>query len=272
MWRSRFWRRRMWLWVPVLVGTMMVVSGALSAAPVEAAASSGAAATSAQARGAASAARDGRDSEAFSDDVSHHGENLVRLANFTDHRFAFRGHVQLARLEGKTVHVTNLALAFSSCVGCQTVAVALQLDLIDSDAYHIYANNHAIAGNSECVGCNTVAIALQYVLVANEFDVPKGAGSLIAHMNRAFVAIERDSDIAPDTAVRRINSVIADFVQLERSLSLQAPHAAPMINPHANSAAWVSVTPGGPSLMPALPGTPYLGVATAHKPKEQIDR
>src|SRR5260370_37117049 len=103
MWRSRFWRRRMWLWVPVLGGTMMVVSGALSAAPVEAAASSGAAATSAQARGAASAARDGRDSEAFSDDVSHHGENLGRLANFTGHPFAVRGHSQLGPPERKTV-------------------------------------------------------------------------------------------------------------------------------------------------------------------------
>src|SRR5689334_13293269 len=56
--------------------------------------------------------------------------NLVQVINQTAGRLRIRGHIQLNRITGPNVQPGNAAIAIGrSCTGCQTFAVALQLNL-----------------------------------------------------------------------------------------------------------------------------------------------
>src|SRR5689334_19016047 len=58
------------------------------------------------------------------------GKNIVTQINRTDNRLRIKGNIQLNRIPGPNVEPINLAFAGSSCTGCQTYAVALQINLI----------------------------------------------------------------------------------------------------------------------------------------------
>jgi len=66
---------------------------------------------------------------------------------------------------GPMVGAYNNAVARSmSCGGCNTVAIAVQIDLVSGPTTRIDATNHAEARTSNCIGCNTMASATQFVI------------------------------------------------------------------------------------------------------------
>lgn len=91
--------------------------------------------------------------------------NEVVVRNFTDGRFTNRVGSGIAHVTGDTVENQNAAAAVSSCISCRTVAVAVQVVLIQRpDAATIAPRNIAFALNQSCFNCETFAAAHQYVI------------------------------------------------------------------------------------------------------------
>jgi hypothetical protein len=90
--------------------------------------------------------------------------NSAVSVNQTDGGSVFHLSFQIARATGEDVAVSNVAVALSECTSCQTVAIALQIDLISPVPAVLTATNTAIAANQDCVLCSTLAFAFQYVV------------------------------------------------------------------------------------------------------------
>src|SRR6266567_4091166 len=90
------------------------------------------------------------------------GRNEVVLHNCTNDRLRVRAAIQLNTIAGRVVKPLNEAYAEGSCTHCQTLVVALQVDLYDERATDIEPQNYAIAINNDCQHCVTVALAIQY--------------------------------------------------------------------------------------------------------------
>src|SRR2546421_3823146 len=96
-------------------------------------------------------------------------QNIVQLVNTTDSKLLVAGKVQLNTTDSSVVEPVNAAIAYSSCNGCQTLAVALQINLMESNVTTFQPQNVALAVNYQCFHCITIADAIQYNL-----DVRKG--------------------------------------------------------------------------------------------------
>jgi hypothetical protein len=67
-------------------------------------------------------------------------------------------------ITGDTVSPTNLAIAYSNCTACQTVAVSIQVVIYESGAHTVAPANAALAINNACNLCDTMASAYQLVI------------------------------------------------------------------------------------------------------------
>jgi hypothetical protein len=201
------------------------------------------------------------------EDASGDYNNIIVVENRSDNRLRMRGHVDLNRIPGSDAEPGNVAIAYSSCTDCQTFAIALQIDLISEDATTIAPQNAAVAVNDQCTRCYTVARALQYVFQVEDLhDLPPRVNQLVNRMNRELRRIQSDRRIGATEAERRIDDVIAEFVDLADRLSDQreerdnedegpartptvtitpsstAPLATPLVN--ASPVPTASATPG----------------------------
>lgn len=150
------------------------------------------------------------------------GRNEVRVVNKTDRTLKVRGRIQLNKIPGSTATPSNLAYAYSSCTDCQTIAVALQINLISKQARTIAPQNVALAINERCTRCVTVARAIQYnIQVDNPNQEPEEVRDLIKEMNKTLQEISSDKSLTLPQAESRINAVIAQFQNLTASLSNQ---------------------------------------------------
>jgi hypothetical protein len=207
------------------------------------------------------------ESEEFSDDEDHARrggpKNHVRVVNRTDGRLRVRGHLQLNRIRGSIVEPENLALAYSSCVRCQSIGVALQINLIGRTSDWIAPQNAAVAMNVECKGCYTVARAIQYVYSVDDptTQIPDEASLLIHEMNRELRDIHSDRRITLAEAEARIDAVIAQFRQLPLILNLERADQLDPDDGDAAPAATATPTPvptgtSAPSVVPEPTATP----------------
>ena len=138
--------------------------------------------------------------------------NIVMAINHTDGRLAIRSNVQLVREPGMIAAPQNFAFANASCVGCGTVAVALQLNFASSDAGYNAPVNVAVASNDECTGCTTIALATQVFLrVDDPTATPDGVRDVLRDLDAELRAVSTDPNITVDDAVTRIESVIQRF-------------------------------------------------------------
>jgi hypothetical protein len=148
--------------------------------------------------------------------------NLVKVQNLQDNTLRVDGKVQLGRIPGPMVAPENLAQSYSSCVNCQTLSVALQVDLITADSVRATPRNAAVAVNYQCSHCRTIAIALQYVLTVDDpTQVPPATNQLIAEMRRELVQMRGDQNLTLPEAEARALSVIGEFQDLAANLNQQ---------------------------------------------------
>src|ERR671920_643134 len=75
------------------------------------------------------------------------GTNRLTVHNSVDARPQVKGDIQLNQIPGPTVSPTNAAIAYGSCTGCQTLGVALQVNLISRTANRVTPENAAVAIN-----------------------------------------------------------------------------------------------------------------------------
>lgn len=107
-------------------------------------------------------------SGAFGSPQSRSGDHSVVLVNRTDGRVLERAGFSTQRELGDTVDNGNAAAAVSAdCHECRTVAVAVQVVLVEGNPHTVTPTNAAIALNQSCVRCESMAAAYQYVVTTN---------------------------------------------------------------------------------------------------------
>ncbi|MFL5777356.1 MAG: hypothetical protein ACJ761_00305 [Chloroflexota bacterium] len=149
-------------------------------------------------------------------------KNVVNILNRQDARLTVRGKIEFNGIPAPRVAPVNLAAATASCVGCQTYAVALQVDVYERGAPFVAPQNAATAVNAACTRCVTVARAIQYVIPVDDIhDVPKNVRKLTHDLNARLQAIEGVYDTAQFNAFQadaQILAVIASFQELADDL------------------------------------------------------
>jgi putative peptide zinc metalloprotease protein len=161
------------------------------------------------------------------------GNNVVMLNNHQDGRLRVKGSVQINRITAPNVAPENLARAYASCTECDTLAVAMQINLIRRDTSRVVPGNAAVAINYRCNRCRTIAVSLQYTLsVDDPKQTPREVRDLVRAMDAELRAIARDPVSLAD-AIDRINAVIGRFVALAESLDDQRDEATAATTPGA---------------------------------------
>ncbi len=147
------------------------------------------------------------------------GNNVVQVINRKDDRLRVRGSIQINHIPGDDVSPLNEAIAYSECDGCQTIAVALQIDLVSRNATNVTPQNYAYAINYRCNGCTTVARALQYVIPVDDPNhVPDEVRELQRRMDAELRQAAHDPHETVDEAEARVDDVISQFQDLANSL------------------------------------------------------
>ena len=136
-------------------------------------------------------------------------QNIAVAINTRDGSSLFRFAFSIRRVTGEVVDQTNAAVAYSSCVDCQTVAVALQVVLVFSPGA-VTPTNLAIALNADCASCATAALAYQYVIGGG------GPVRFTAEGNRRIAAIRREF-----RRLRRSGLSLAEIVARTQELNAE---------------------------------------------------
>ena len=151
------------------------------------------------------------------------GRNEVILHNCTNGRLRVRAAIQLNTIPGHVVDPLNEAFAEGSCVDCQTLSVALQIDLYSAEkARDVEPANFAVPINTGCTRCLTVARAIQYVQAVDDpRDVAEDIDATVDALAAELTSIQSDPTVTLPQAEARLNAVIGRFNALGGSLNQQ---------------------------------------------------
>ena len=183
-------------------------------------------------------------------------DDIVVAINTKDGSSIFKFGFHISRVMGDVVDQTNAAVAVSSCADCQTVAVAIEVVLIMSDASVITPTNEAIALNYQCTACETLASALQFVLSTG------GPVHFTADGNKEIADIRKElhdlahSNLPPDEILQKLDGLKQRLAQV---LSTQLVPAGNPKNAGSSPAPSESPSPSPsavPSGSPSAPESP----------------
>ena len=183
------------------------------------------------------------------------GKNIVRVTNQQDGNLKIDGKVQLNRIPESNAAPVDLASAYSSCANCETLAVALQINLISKSAQYVHPQNAAVAVNYRCTNCHTIAYAWQYNLsVDDPTAVPADVNRLMAQW-RAELASIKTSSTSLSEAISRMNQIIGQFQSLAGYLDTKQDQTTDATSPNATPAPADSASPA-PGASPSASSTP----------------
>ena len=144
------------------------------------------------------------------------GDNTAIAINTKDGASIFRLAFSIRHVMGDVVDTTNAAAAFSSCTDCQSVAIAIEIVLIEDNASTITPENIAFAYNYECTLCVSVAEAYQFLLTTGgQVHFTADGNQELAQIRRELEALRNaDLTIAElqaklDDVAKRIANVLA---------------------------------------------------------------
>lgn len=162
---------------------------------------------------------DDDDEDGDDDDDEDRGVNHVEVINKKDGKLRLKASLQLNRITGSRVEPSNLAVAYASCTDCQTIAIALQINLVNRNPSYIAPENYAVAVNYECTNCYTVARAIQYTIgVDDPNHVPEDVEDLLEELDEELRSIQKEKGLSIEEIDQRINAVIEQFRALAESL------------------------------------------------------
>jgi putative peptide zinc metalloprotease protein len=181
--------------------------------------------------------------------------NIVQVSNATDNSVAGRGKDQVGEIGGPNAAPQNVALAYSSCTNCQTLALALQIVLVKSDPRNFQPHNAAVAVNYGCTNCVTCAIAIQQVVqVADLTVIPPNVRQEAALVHREVSDIRQAvassgyyyncqgiTDWASSVVQSQMNAIAATDFKHDMQTAPTTPGATPMAS--ASPATGVSSSP-----------------------------
>jgi len=181
-------------------------------------------------------------------------KNIVQVQNSTDGQLIVRSRMQLGRVPAPQVGPVNIAEAVNTCSqGCDTLAVALQINMVNSDAAVFTPQNAAVAVNAACTGCHAVALAIQYNIGSEDpIRVQPEVDRFVASMKQELAHIDSSATSLSD-AENEVEGVLAQYQDLVVYLSVQRnesttppaapPAAAPAAAPPADSPAPATSAP-----------------------------
>ena len=151
------------------------------------------------------------------------GRNLMVIHNCTDSQLRVRANIQVNTIPGRRVEPLNEAYAEGTCTSCQTLAIALQINLYSAErATTVAPQNYAFAINTSCTGCLTVSRAIQYNQpVDDPHNVPDDVADTVNQLEAELNSVQQDPDIALPDAEARLNDVLQRFVALGGTLGDQ---------------------------------------------------
>ena len=183
------------------------------------------------------------------------GNNIVQVINHADGHFRMDGKVKLNQIPGPNAGPQNLAFAYSSCTDCQTMAVALEINLISTTARNIQPLNQAVAVNYRCTRCVTYARAIQYDI---QVDDPHQDRQDVRDLTRQMDATLKQIKSSHEPfwqALEDVNKVIAEFNLLGANLKDQHDMATDPMTPGASPLPPASDSPSD-SATPTVSGAP----------------
>jgi hypothetical protein len=161
--------------------------------------------------------------------------NQVMLHNIAGGNPQVRGMAQLNQIPGPTVAPVNCAVAQNGvlcapslnvqtveCTGCDSYAVALQINLYKLGATDVSPVNIARAQNFQCLNCVAESEAFQYNLpVDDPTQVPGDVDTLIRQFNDELRLLQISQTSSPQAAAAQIDQIIAQFQELATVLNQQ---------------------------------------------------
>ena len=183
------------------------------------------------------------------------GNNIVQVINHADGHFRVDGNIKLNQIPGPNAGPKNVAFAYSSCTDCQTMAVALEINLISTSARNIQPLNQAVAVNYRCTSCVTYARAIQYdIQVDDPHQVRSDVRDLMQQMDATLKHIKSSHETFLQ-ALDDVNAVIAEFKGLGTYLKDQHDMATDPMTPGASPVPPTSDSPSD-SPTPTVSGAP----------------
>jgi hypothetical protein len=132
----------------------------------------------------------------------------------------------------------------ATCTDCQTVVVALQLNLYERSATDVQPQNVAWATNVQCTRCATLALAIQYALPVDDPNASRGdVDELIREIDHELQDIHNGQGMTTDEVEARLNDVINRFVSLADGLNKQRAASTAQDDPTPTPTATGTVTP-----------------------------
>jgi putative peptide zinc metalloprotease protein len=144
------------------------------------------------------------------------GDTSAIAENTTDGSTLFRLAFDIRKVTGDVVDQTNAAVAYSSCTQCRTIAISIQILLVEGPATQFTPTNAAIAVNDQCNLCDSMALAYQFAVGGSggELRFTPGGRREIAAINRELrtMPVEQltDAEIAArvDALMDRVAGVL----------------------------------------------------------------
>ena len=193
------------------------------------------------------------------------GNNIVQVINHADGHFRMDGKVKVNQIPGPNAGPKNVAFAYSSCTDCQTMAVALEINLISTNARNIQPLNEAVAVNYRCTRCVTYARAIQYdIQVDDPNQVRSDVRDLTRQMDGALKHIKSSHETFLQ-ALDEVNTVVAEFNQLGTYLKDQHDMATDPMTPGASPLPPASDSPSD-SPTPTVSGAPVESPSPSPQP------
>jgi len=160
------------------------------------------------------------------------------------------------------VSPANLAAAVNTChSGCDTLAVALQVNLVNRNFTVFTPQNAAVAVNAGCDGCHVVAWALQYNIgVDDPIHVPSDVNRFVGQMKAEIAHIDASSTSLRQAETEMLG-VVAQFQDLAAYLTTMRDEKITPANPApppqpAAPAAQPASAPSSPAASPEPNPTP----------------
>jgi hypothetical protein len=140
------------------------------------------------------------------------GDNVVIVQNRVDNNAVARDSLRVD-YDPADVANQNVAIAeSSSCTGCRTVSVAMQVVLEESNAQTVAPSNAASAVNGGCNFCTTFAFAYQYLLTPYQVVyLSAGTQQQIANIDRQVNAVAA-SDLSYSDMTAQLDALFAQLV------------------------------------------------------------
>jgi putative peptide zinc metalloprotease protein len=90
-------------------------------------------------------------------------QNAAVAVNKKDGSSEFKFKFAITQTSAEVINHSNAAVAFASCIECETVAIAVQVVLVTGNPHTVTPQNIAVAFNELCEACLTFASAYQIV-------------------------------------------------------------------------------------------------------------